>query len=113
MTDRVNTFMQDLQLKSPDTFELVDSIRKIFLSKNQLLDEDIKYGGLVFNVDKALIGGIFSYKNHISIEFSEGADFTDPSGFLEGKGKRRRHIKIVSQDDIKAKTVSLFVAQAV
>ena len=111
--ERVNEFMADLQSISPEKLEMVESIRKIFLSANQELIEDIKYGGLVFSLSNALIGGIYTYKEHISIEFSHGAGFADPSGMLEGKGKKRRHLKIVAKQDIDAKNVKAFVAEAV
>lgn len=111
--ERVNKFMDDLQSISPSMLETVESIRKIFLSANKELSEDIKYGGLVFNLSNVLIGGIFPYKEHISIEFSNGADLSDPSGILEGKGKKRRHLKIVEKKDVGAKNVKVFVAEAV
>lgn len=68
---------------------------------------------MVFNINNELISGIFPYKNHISIEFSFGVDLTDKGGFLEGKGKQRRHLKIVDKQDIEAKNVAAFVAEAV
>ena len=110
--ERVNKFMDDLQSISPPKLEMVESIRKIFVSANKELDEDIKYGGLVFNLSSVLIGGIFPYKEHISIEFNNGSDLPDPSGILEGKGKKRRHLKIVEKQDIDAKKVKVFVAEA-
>ena len=111
--DKVNKFMDDLASISSDKVEMIESIRMIFLEANQALTEEIKYGGLVFNLAKDLIGGIFPYTNHISIEFSYGVDFLDPAGKLEGKGKLRRHLKIIELEDIKAKDVEMFVGQAV
>jgi hypothetical protein len=111
--DKVNRFMDDLQSISLGKLEMIESIRKIFLGANKELTEDIKYGGLVFNLSNTLIGGIFPYKEHISIEFSNGAEFPDPSGLLEGKGKKRRHLKIVEKQDIDAKNVEVFVAESV
>ena len=111
--DRVNKFMEDLQTISPDKAEIIKSIRKIFLTTNKSLTEDIKYGGLVFNLSGVLLGGIFPYKEHISIEFSNGAEFLDPAGILEGNGKKRRHIKIVTKKDINDKSVKAFVTEAV
>jgi hypothetical protein len=111
--EKVNRFMDDLQSISPDKLEIIQSIRKIFLSANQTLSEDIKYGGVVFNLSNSLIGGIFPYEEHISIEFSNGADFPDTSGILEGKGKKRRHLKILAKKDIDTKKVDIFVAEAV
>lgn len=109
---RINKFMNDLLSISPDKIEIIKPIRKIFLSANKDLTEDIKYGGLVFYLSNVLIGGILPYKEHISVEFSNGADFPDPSGILEGKGKKRRHLKIVKKKDIDDKNVKAFVAEA-
>ena len=111
--DRVNKFMDDLNAISSDKLNLIDTIRKIFLSANSDLTEDIKYGGVVFNLSNVLIGGIYPYKEHISVEFSNGVNFHDPSGILEGKGKKRRHLKITEKQDIDTKNVGAFVAEAV
>ncbi len=52
--------------------------------------QEIKYGGLVFNLSNTLMGGIFAYSEHISIKFSFGVELADPDSILEGKGKTRR-----------------------
>lgn len=106
---KVSEFITELQSTSPEKYQIVKSIRKIFLKTNKDFLEDIKYGGLVFNLSENLIGGIFVYKEHISIEFSNGAELPDPFGLLEGKGKKRRHLKIFEQQDIENKKVSFFV----
>ncbi len=110
---KVNTFLIDIQSVSPDKLEIIESIREIFNCANQTLVEDIKYGGLVFNLSNTLVGGIFPYKEHVTIEFSNGAELPDPSGILEGKGKKRRHLKIFEKQDIKSKNVIFFVEEAV
>jgi hypothetical protein len=48
--NRVNDFLSDTQSTSPNQFDMVMSIRDIFLGANEKLVEDIKYGGLVFNL---------------------------------------------------------------
>ena len=77
---------------------------------------DKKYGGTVFMLDSdtpsSLVGGVFAYKDYVSVEFSNGATFEDPQGHLEGKGKARRHVKLHSLADLDAKTLSDFLAQA-
>ncbi len=52
-------------------------------------------------------------KEHISIEFSNGANFTDTNSVLEGKGKKRRHLKIYSPKDVAQKKSDYFIKQAV
>lgn len=111
----VDNFLRDTQALSSvssESFETVMAIRKLFLDANPNLAEDIKYGGLVFLQSNVLIGGIFISKNHLSIEFSNGAQFDDPENLLDGKGKLRRHLKILNLGDIDIKKVNGFVKQA-
>ncbi len=75
-----------------------------------------KYGGEVLapdpDSDKKFVGGIFSYKDHVSLEFSQGASFDDPDGRLEGKGKGRRHLKFATVEDVMGKDAEGFLKQA-
>ena len=111
--EKVNNFLSDLQLTSPGKLETLEAIRAVFKSLSADLAEDIKYGGVVYSLSGALIGGIFPYAHHISIEFSNGSKFADPEEVLEGKGKKRRHIKIINKSDIEEKNISIYVKQAV
>lgn len=110
---KVNGFLSDIQSICPEQFDMVITVRDIFLKANEGLVEGIKYGGLVFNVSNSLVGGIYTYKEHISIEFSNGADFIDTDSILEGSGKKRRHLKIYQNSDIVQKNIEYFVNQAV
>ncbi len=110
---KIQAFLLDLQSISPDQYDQVRTIRSVFHKARKGLTEDIKYGGLAYSVSGVLVGGIYPYKNHISIEFSEGADFTDPAQLLEGGGKRRRHLKIYSIQDIDLKESGYYIGQAV
>ncbi len=111
--EKVTDFLKDIQYRSAEMFEVLMSVRTIFHDTHSGLVEDIKYGGLVFTLSNTLIGGIFVYAQHISIEFSFGAEFPDPDKILEGKGKKRRHIKIHAIEDIEKKNVGNFVGTAV
>lgn len=110
---KITEFLNDIQLAAPEQLAIIESIRNLFTHQNnQPLTEAIKYGGLVFFKDNQLIGGIFPYKKHISVEFSNGADFADNYKYLEGKGKRRRHIKIHSISDIEEKQLTFYINQS-
>lgn len=111
MNKKIQDFLSDLQLRSKNHYDIVIAVRKLFLESNSDLTEEIKYGGLLFGSNKKLVGGIFSYSKHISIEFSEGASFNDPYSLLEGKGKYRRHIKLESVEDIEIKKVATYIEQ--
>ncbi len=75
-----------------------------------------KYNGIMIALaegDKpAFFGGYFFYAKHASVEFSFGAGFNDPEGHLEGGGKYRRHVKLHRPEDVAAKNVKGFLAQA-
>ncbi|MDB9752642.1 DUF1801 domain-containing protein [Oceanospirillaceae bacterium] len=110
--NKVNAFFVDIQLISAAQLDAAVAIRTLFLKAETTLVEDVKYGGLVFSLSDQLVGGIYAYKNHLSIEFSNGAAFSDVNKIMEGKGKKRRHIKIVTIDDLSEKNVVYFIAQA-
>ncbi|MEL7213351.1 MAG: DUF1801 domain-containing protein [Pseudomonadota bacterium] len=100
----------------PELQEIEEAVKEMVAEidpDTQLLP---KYGGDVFAPDpdapKDIVGGIFAYKDHVSVEFSNGARFEDPDGHLEGKGKARRHVKLRSLADIENKTLRAFLKQA-
>ena len=75
-----------------------------------------KYGGHVAEIvpgdPSSQIGGFFGHREHVSLEFKEGAFLADPSGVLEGRGKTRRHIKLYDVSDISAKTCETMLCTA-
>lgn len=110
--DRIERFMQDALFVDEEKGKILVSLRKTILKISPDVQEEIKYGGLVFNVDTKLICGIFIRKKHISLEFSFGTMISDPDKYLEGNGKYRRHLKIFDKKDIKSKKVESYVSQA-
>jgi len=105
-------FIDDISFVDAEKGKILISLQKIILKTNPNAQEEIKYGGLVFNANAKLICGIFIRKNHISVEFSYGMLLSDPDKYLEGDGKYRRHLKIYDKKDIKNKKVEFYVAQA-
>lgn len=97
-----------------------DAIEAAIKELVEQIDPDIhyvaKYGGEVLcpdpDDDKNFVGGIFVYKDHVSLEFSNGAFFDDPDGHLEGKGKARRHLKFETEADVASKSTRGFLTQA-
>lgn len=74
------------------------------------------YGGIVFEVEpgipKTMVCGHFIYKNHVSLEFTNGYELRDPERVLEGKGKYRRHIKLTNLSELREKSVRSMIEQA-
>ena len=110
--DRIESFIQDVSSIDEEQSKNLVFLRKTILKIRPATQEEIKYGGLVFNVDAKLICGLFIRKKHISLEFSLGVMMSDPDKYLEGNGKHRRHLKIFNKNDIKNKKVQFYVSQA-
>ncbi|WP_270731803.1 DUF1801 domain-containing protein [Shimia sp. Alg240-R146] len=100
-----------------DTAEIVAALEQMIAEVAPELHGRGMYGGQVLEreagVAATLVGGYFVYKAHVSFEFSHGAGFADPHGYLEGKGKARRHVKLRDVGDVASKDVAGFLAQGV
>ena len=110
--NEIERFIEDISFVDEEKGKMLISLRKIILKINPDSQEEIKYGGLVFNTNKKLICGIFIRKNHVSLELSFGFLMSDPDKYLEGNGKFRRHIKFFNTKDIKNKKIAFYVSQS-
>ncbi len=109
--DRVAQLLEDIRAHDTDRYALVQALREAVLGLDASVTEEVKYGGILFTAGRPFCG-IFSYTQHASVEFSEGAALPDPHGVLEGAGKGRRHIKLVSVQDIAARHVAQYLGLA-
>ncbi len=110
---RIQGFLDDLAAIKAHQFEIVQSCRGLVFELSPEVEERMMYGGIMFSLKSEDFGGVFASKNHVSFEFNRGFELQDPNGFLEGKGKFRRHLKLKSIDDVTSKTVEFFVRQVV
>lgn len=108
---RIPQWLADLQLKDPAQAQLVATLRTQILALDTDIREEIKYGGILFGAPEHFCG-LFAYREHISLEFGEGAALPDTHQVLEGKGKFRRHIKLLSGDDITQKHIAHYLQLA-
>jgi hypothetical protein len=116
MSDRnrsieVDTFLVDLKRTDEKSYSILAHLRDIIFEMHPTSSEKLMYGGIVFFMDNEMFGGIFAYKDHVSIEFSKGYLMQDLLNRLEGKGKFRRHLKLQSELDIKVKDVAYYISR--
>lgn len=104
-TKSVQELLDDVRLLGDKQFTLVESVRKLIKKTISPVTEEVKYGGILF-ASGVQFCGVFAYRQHVSVEFGSGARITDTLGHLEGGGKGRRHIKLNSTKDIKAKALA-------
>jgi hypothetical protein len=105
-------FLVELKAHSREQYAIVRTLRNLILNTHNTSTEEIKYGGLLYSNQKPYTG-LFVSKNHVSMEFSEGARLDDPSNLLTGSGKYRRHIKFRSVEEINEREIKNFLKQAV
>lgn len=108
----IEDYIQDLKTIRATQGDIAESLLALFRKHGPELGEDIKYGGIVFLKEGKIIGGIYSYKDHLSVEFSRGAQFDDPDARLEGSGKHRRHLKFRELEDVQGQDAEAFIEQA-
>ena len=53
-----------------------------------------------------------AHKKHVSLGFAEGSELKDPSGLLQGSGKRQRHVKIKKPVDLERPELRQLICQA-
>jgi hypothetical protein len=107
----VEHFLEDLRLVDEERFQLVSRLRKLILSVDPKIKEEVKYGGILFSAGPPFCG-IFSYTRHVSLEFGRGAELPDKHKVLEGEGKLRRHIKLEVGQDLFRKNVREYILLA-
>lgn len=109
MNQKVKNLLNDWEIDNPALYEIASSVRTKILQMADRVDEEVKYGGILFAAPVPFCG-IFVYKQHVSVEFSHGAEIVDPHGLLEGKG--RRHVKLHTLEDIENKHLTDYLRLA-
>ncbi|MGI6083124.1 MAG: DUF1801 domain-containing protein [Limnochordia bacterium] len=103
-----------LEDKDPD-------IRLIYLATHRLILETLPevkyatdctdgqtgYGARQFGYDGWGMGALGAFSRWVSLVFFRGTDLHDPSGLLEGSGKRLRHVKLRSLDEFEKHRAAL------
>lgn len=111
MDRKVKDLLDDWQFANPTLYEIASSVRTRILQLADAVDEEVKYGGILFAAPEPFCG-IFVYKQHVSVEFSHGAEIVDPHGLLEGQGKGRRHLKLRTLEDVENKYLTDYLRLA-
>lgn len=62
---------------------------------------------------KGLLCGIIFYREHLNLMFAQGASLADPYALLRGSGKRARHIRLQSLEDVLQPGVRALLERAV
>lgn len=108
MSQTIESLLADIRLLGEEQFRIVEQVRALAKARVKPLSEALKYGGILF-ASGPQFGGVFAYRQHVSVEFSHGAMIDDTEGFLEGNGKGRRHLKLRTLGDIQTKRLASYL----
>jgi hypothetical protein len=94
-----------LEAYPPEIRDLTNQARALVASVTPDATETLKIGWKVlwYGFGKKMaeqFAVIMPTKNHVSLGFSHGAELPDPSGRLEGEGKKIRHVKLRTSADL-------------
>lgn len=109
--ESVQQLLEDIRLVSEQNYQIVEAVRALVKKTIETTAEEVKYGGILFT-SGVQFGGVFAYKAHVTVEFGNGAKINDPFGFLEGTGKGRRHVKLLTASQIKDKKLAQYLSLA-
>lgn len=106
------------QGNTPAIQQLADQARQLVLTAHPQAHQEIEtcWGGYLLFKQVAGAGNtvcwISLHKKHVSLGFSMGSEMTDPEGLLEGKGKRQRHVKVKTPQDLENPALRALLEQA-
>ncbi len=114
--------LDDIRLLGANQSEIVAAVRQLMQQRVPGLTEQVKYGGILFSgyagadhtgtEQTVAFGGVFAYQQHVSVEFSQGAQISDPYGLLQGNGKGRRHLKLFTLADVERSQLAQYIPLA-
>ncbi|GGV24268.1 hypothetical protein GCM10010182_53380 [Actinomadura cremea] len=96
----------------PKHRETVGALRALMADAAPDAAECLTYGSPAWRGTKVL-AVISPSKTHLTFAFERGAEFEDAHGLLQGVGKRTRHVKIKTAEDIDEAALRDYIAQAV
>ncbi len=96
----------------PSLRSVAEALRQLILESEPDLSESIKWGNPVYE-KQGKVCYLASTKAYVSLGFFNGAALTDPEGFIEGTGKKMRHVKVRSSEDIRNELFSSWVREAI
>jgi hypothetical protein len=74
------------------------------------VDERVDFGNKLIAYGRSmrmrdLLFAVIPHAAHVNLQLADGVDLPDPTGIVEGTGKRIRHVKVRSVEDASAPAV--------
>jgi hypothetical protein len=108
-----------LAVCSPGVTHLALALREMVLTEAPEAEEvlySVYAQVIVFKLPARKQGafcGVVAYTRHVNLMFYDGVELPDPHGLLTGTGKKMRHIRFDSPDDLRARQVRTYIRAAI
>lgn len=116
---KFGTFDELMEDTVPEMRPIAKRLREITLGVDPEAVEVVRLGdrAATYGVGPKKMSEGYSYilphKNWVNLGFFKGVDLPDPSGLLEGTGKKLRHVKVRSIEDAERPEVKALIEEAV
>jgi len=106
-----------LEKLTPEAGELVQELRPLIKEVMPQTTERVHLGWSAINYGagssmRDFIVALSPQRAYVNLEFADGVELPDPAHRLEGTGKRPRHVKIRSSDDVRHPDVRALLESA-
>jgi hypothetical protein len=96
-----NDFESLLANHTPVVAETARALRRVLAAAFPEAVEQVDFGNKLLAVGKTmamrdLTFAIIPHSAHVNLQLADGVDLADPTGLVEGTGKRIRHVKVRS-----------------
>ena len=106
-------FGEWLEGVDPRLRPLASGLRRMFLEAEPELRESIKWGNPCFEKKLRVFYLASQGDRYVTLGLWQGALLPNPHGLIEGTGKRMRHVKIRSAEELDAPGVGRIIRAAV
>lgn len=94
-----------LEKATPEARPLIEQTRAVIKLVLPRAREQVNMGWGVINYlagekMRDMVVAIAPHWTYVNIQFADGVDLPDPTHKLEGTGKRMRHVKLISPEDL-------------
>jgi hypothetical protein len=99
---------------TPNVQAVTRAVRGVVLREMPDADERVDFGNKLIAYGwsmrmRDLLFAIIPHSAHVNLQLADGAELADPTGIVEGTGKRIRHVKLRSIDQANSEPVRALI----